>query len=170
MDTLSKVVAKPCPWWEGAAATVYDSLAHTIFTSVHNEHAKAALEAEGHLGRHFVAHLSVTAMRASGMPVPADVAARAPELTALVQRAAAVEELWVNCQALGSLAISMVCNNPGCTNSSGPTELKLVKGSSKTCSGCQVARYCSRGCQEQHWKQHKATCKRLKAATAQTAF
>lgn len=28
-----------------------------------------------------------------------------------------------------------------------------------TAAACQVAYYCSRTCQVQHWKQHKSTCK-----------
>ena len=26
------------------------------------------------------------------------------------------------------------------------------------CSGCQLVRYCSKDCQKQHWKEHKALC------------
>jgi hypothetical protein len=28
------------------------------------------------------------------------------------------------------------------------------------CTGCREVRYCGRACQKQHWKQHKAVCKR----------
>jgi hypothetical protein len=29
------------------------------------------------------------------------------------------------------------------------------------CGGCQTARYCSKQCQRNHWKEHKTTCRRL---------
>jgi hypothetical protein len=69
-------------------------------------------------------------------------------------------------EALSTLAISSACNSPTCTNISGPSEAGLVKGSSSTCGGCRVARYCCRTCQTQHWKLHKPVCKALKAARA----
>jgi hypothetical protein len=64
------------------------------------------------------------------------------------------------------LAISRACNNPTCSNISGPSEAGLVKGSSSTCGGCWTARYCCRDCQTQHWKLHKSVCKALAAARA----
>jgi hypothetical protein len=71
--------------------------------------------------------------------------------------------------ALCSLAVPCLCNNPGCANTTGPTELSLVSGRSCICGGCQVARYCSRACQARHWKQHKPVCVALAAAAAATA-
>jgi hypothetical protein len=76
--------------------------------------------------------------------------------------------------ALTSLPISEVCSNPFCLIShdaaaAGPSELNLVKGSGKACSGCRVARYESKACQAKHWKQHKSVCKALAAAAAAKA-
>jgi hypothetical protein len=76
--------------------------------------------------------------------------------------------------ALTSLPISEVCSNPFCLIShdaaaAGPSELNLVKGSGKACSGCRVARYESKTCQAKHWKQHKSVCKALAAAAAPKA-
>ena len=70
--------------------------------------------------------------------------------------------------ALCSLAVPCLCNNLGCANTTGPTELSLVSGRSCICAGCQVARYCSRVCQSRHWKQHKPVCVALTAAAAAT--
>ena len=50
------------------------------------------------------------------------------------------------------------CNNPRCVDLKGVSE---AVASCKTCTGCGVARYCSRECQVGHWKEHKATCRRL---------
>jgi hypothetical protein len=86
-------------------------------------------------------------------------------------------------QALGlvlsTLAVSYACNcnNPRCCSGSGSssssmagrTELESVSGRSCICAGCLVARYCCRGCQKAHWKQHKPVCKALAAATASAA-
>jgi hypothetical protein len=75
-------------------------------------------------------------------------------------------------QQLGAAVISQLpqphcCNNPRCRNLDGLSEQELVSGRSSRCSGCKVARYCSRECQLEHWGApagHKAVCKRLRAA------
>ena len=52
------------------------------------------------------------------------------------------------------------CSNPGCVDLSGSSE---VKGSCKVCTGCNVVCYCSKECQNAHWKRHKELCKKLQA-------
>jgi len=47
--------------------------------------------------------------------------------------AQALEALGVT---LNTLAIPHACNNPHCSNLSGPSELQLVGGRSATCAGC----------------------------------
>jgi len=71
--------------------------------------------------------------------------------------------------ALNSFAFPTACNNPHCSNLAGPSELLLVSGRGNMCAGCRVARYCSRDCQRQHWKQHKPACKALAAAADKAA-
>jgi hypothetical protein len=71
--------------------------------------------------------------------------------------------------ALCSLAVPCLCNNPGCANTTGPTELSTVSGRSCICGGCRVARYCSQACQARHWKQHKPVCRALEAAAVPAA-
>lgn len=70
---------------------------------------------------------------------------------------------------LASCAHRHACNNPACSNVSGPSEVGLVSGRSCTCSGCHVARYCGRPCQKKHCKQHKPVCKELAAAAEPAA-
>jgi hypothetical protein len=77
---------------------------------------------------------------------------------------ALLQQLQQTGLALCSMAVPCLCNNPRCTNTSGPTELSLVSGRSCVCGACRVAHYCSRACQAQHWKQHKPVCKALAAA------
>jgi hypothetical protein len=77
-------------------------------------------------------------------------------------------------QQLASVVMNQVpqphcCNNPSCRNLDGVSEQELVSGRSSRCSGCKVARYCSKECQTEHWGApagHKAVCKRLRAAAA----
>ena len=74
-----------------------------------------------------------------------------------------VEKLLEDLLLLGQLLMEEVpspigCNNPGCGDLRGLSELTA---SCKTCTGCGVVKYCSRGCQVGHWKAHKDICKRL---------
>jgi len=74
-----------------------------------------------------------------------------------------VEQLLQDLLLLGQLLMEEVpspigCNNPGCGDLRGLSELTA---SCKTCTGCGVVKYCSRACQVGHWKAHKDLCKRL---------
>lgn len=84
--------------------------------------------------------------------------------------AAAVTQLARTLRVFGlaasSLAVGQFCNNPGCRDVSGGSENGLVSGVSSCCSACKVARYCGKGCQRQHWQQHKPACKALAASRA----
>lgn len=48
---------------------------------------------------------------------------------------------------------SLACSNPGCINLAGLTEIHLVWRAG-LCSHCRCARYCSRACLKQHWRDH----------------
>jgi hypothetical protein len=48
-----------------------------------------------------------------------------------------------------NMAVCVVCGSP-----------KNVK----SCSGCRQVRYCGAACQKDHWRQHKAECKKAAAA------
>jgi hypothetical protein len=73
-----------------------------------------------------------------------------------------VRELSALGGSLCAVAHKRCCNNPGCANLSGPSELQRVKGRSNTCSGCHTAPYCSSIC----IKQHRLVCKALSMAAA----
>jgi hypothetical protein len=65
-----------------------------------------------------------------------------------------------------ALPVGWACNNAACTNLGKLSELQLVTGRAKVCSGCRHVRMCSAECQKQHWKAgHKLVCKKLAAAT-----
>ena len=59
----------------------------------------------------------------------------------------------------------VACNYPGCENIEGGSEASVVK----KCTGCGVAAYCSRGCQTEHWPEHKETCRRLQKEQKEAA-
>jgi len=77
-----------------------------------------------------------------------------------------VKQLQAAGQALNTLPSPVSCNNPGCSSVAGPSEVQLVGGRGCLCAGCRTARYCSKVCQKQHWKQHKPVCKARGAAAA----
>jgi len=97
----------------------------------------------------------------------------AADATGTQQRSAAHQELGTQLASVGeslcSFAHPYACNNPRCTNLSGPSEVRLVTGHNTKCGGCRVARYCSRQCLKQHWRQHKPVCQALAAATTAAA-
>jgi hypothetical protein len=82
---------------------------------------------------------------------------------ALVQLTVSLQQLGL---ILAKFAVPYCCNNPSCRTVSGPTEQSTVGGRSCICAGCLTARYCGRGCQRLHWKQHKPVCKELAARGA----
>lgn len=63
------------------------------------------------------------------------------------------------------LPLSSGCNNPLCRNLEGVGEEGVAQQGS-LCAVCRKARYCSKACQKQHWKQHKLVCKALAEAAA----
>lgn len=77
-----------------------------------------------------------------------DLSAAAGEYAAAHDQAAALRRISTQLKALGqslcAVAVPDVCNNPLCRNMCGPSEAAVVGGRSCLCSGCRVARYCSR--------------------------
>jgi hypothetical protein len=91
--------------------------------------------------------------------------------TATQPYTAAVSKVVAGLQTFG-LAVAVqfpaaaLCCNPACVNLQGSSEAALL-GPGSRCSGCKVARFCSKECSMAAWKAgHKAVCKRLKAAGA----
>ncbi|WIA22508.1 hypothetical protein OEZ86_009505 [Tetradesmus obliquus] len=74
------------------------------------------------------------------------------------------EALQLSEQLLAGLPVDWCCNNPGCSNSDGPSERALVADESCVCAGCRTARYCSSACQQAHQAQHRPVCGALAAA------
>ena len=94
-----------------------------------------------------------------------EAAAAAAAAAAVVVVAELAGSLRVFGAAVSSaLPVPHLCNNPGCRNVSGDSEVALVSGRSCICAGCKVARYCGRSCQRACWKVHKPVCHVLAAA------
>jgi len=124
------------------------------------EHNTAQLAALGHLTDPLVTLLDLVLGSAEWAVSQTDHATAAGVLRQLARH---LESLGL---ALNNLPIAHACNNPCCSNLSGPSETALVSGKSAVCARCRVARYCSRDCQAQHYKLHKKVCKAMAAAAA----
>ena len=59
---------------------------------------------------------------------------------------------------LQEVPLPLGCSNLTCLSLTSMSEVALAHN---PCSGCRVARYCSRECQVAHWEQHKGLCKQL---------
>jgi hypothetical protein len=68
----------------------------------------------------------------------------------------------VSLMLTAAVPLPEVCNNPHCESLGGVSEAAAAV---KACGGCG-ARYCSRECQESHWKVHRRACRRLRGARA----
>jgi hypothetical protein len=65
------------------------------------------------------------------------------------------------CRALIAAApLPVACSNPSCANLAGVGE---AAAASKKCKDCRC-RYCSAACQTDDWKQHKHSCRSMRAA------
>jgi hypothetical protein len=100
-------------------------------------------------------------------PAPAETAGQHSVSSSIcigLQHSLLIRHLQVAGACLNDMPFSWGCNNPACSNMTGPSELQLVKGKVHSCKGCRTARYCGRACQVAHWKQHKRACKALDVA------
>lgn len=68
-------------------------------------------------------------------------------------------ESWT--QLVGTLAAQAESGCSSCGKSSAALPHPLL-----VCGGCKKARYCSKDCQKQDWKIHKALCKMLSSSTS----
>ncbi len=59
-------------------------------------------------------------------------------------------------------AASVKCHNYQCWKDPSPGQLQF-------CAGCKLARYCSKGCQKQSWKDHKVYCKHVSSNCVSSA-
>jgi hypothetical protein len=76
-----------------------------------------------------------------------------------------LEALLGFCQvATAAVPLPEVCNNPSCRCCDGLSEAAAAV---KACGACGT-RYCSRQCQEAHWRQNRAACKRLHVGSCPT--
>jgi hypothetical protein len=80
-----------------------------------------------------------------------------------------LDSLWPALQAFASqlfdqCPVASCCCNPSCLTISSLSEWQMLNGKTCRCSGCKVARFCSKACLTQMWREHhKPVCKRLKA-------
>lgn len=61
-------------------------------------------------------------------------------------------------------AVAGECYNPYCKNTKSTNGADL-----SNCAGCKKARYCSKDCQKQHWKDHKLYCKHVASGGTSSA-
>jgi hypothetical protein len=97
---------------------------------------------------------------------PAVLAAQGHGHVAAGDVAGLIKALEAVGRACSVFALPHCCNNPGCSNVPGASELSIVPSKTSTCGACKVARYCGRGCQKAHWKQPKPVCKMLQPGNA----
>jgi hypothetical protein len=94
--------------------------------------------------------------------VVAGVQAAAPLLSRACPPAADSEQCWQ--EGLAHLAPAPVgCWNAACVNMAGASE---AAAPAKPCANCNVAAFCSKGCERAAWSGHTMACGKLAAAAA----
>ncbi|KAF6259866.1 hypothetical protein COO60DRAFT_1638062 [Scenedesmus sp. NREL 46B-D3] len=63
--------------------------------------------------------------------------------------------------ALAAQPLPHCCNNPGCVELRGASELQLVGGKGCVCATAGLCATACRDCQLQHLKAHRPVCKRI---------
>jgi hypothetical protein len=150
-DQLAQEGAK-CPWLLSMAQAVTGALGEG--SSISAELTAAGYDMGAVLqGFEAIAACYPGVLRAAE---PGDAAGKFGQLVDALQAAGNASSVF---------AVPHCCNNPLCNELSGPSELSLLSGTSCICGGCRVARYCGRGCQKAHWKQHRAVCKVLQGTS-----
>jgi hypothetical protein len=120
-------------------------------------------------------HAAAKRCVAAAATAPADCDIRSAAVRSYLQQVWG-PDLALQLRAFGAavaeaLPISWACNNAACSNLAKLSELQLVTGKAKVCSGCKQVRMCSAECHREHWKAgHKKVCKKLAATGAATAL
>jgi hypothetical protein len=130
---------------------------------------------EQHLQQQQAVHAAAKRCVAAAATAPADCGIRSAAVRSYLQHVwgpdVALQLRAFGAAVAAALPISWACNNAACTNLAKLSELQLVTGKAKVCSGCKHVRMCSAECHKQHWKAgHKKVCKKLAATGAATAL
>lgn len=155
-----------------AARVIADSLPVLQIGAVKNKAGSLPARSEAALADFFSSYQEEISKTAYGRSIQKIQIHQIPDIVSQVWSYGSLQQLMHKLVLLDMLSLlpnQHSCSKTSCTNLDGDSERDLVRGKRSVCGRCRTAHYCSKRCQQAHWKFHRAQCAKIAAAAASAA-